>query len=241
MSYATLILGESGTGKTASLRGIDPAKALLIQPIKKPLPFRSTGWTFVRTAVEQVPLQNGKTIEKTRRLSGGNILVSTDIPFILQSMFETSKPIIIIDDWQYFLSFKMMALRTIGGYDKWNTIGGCGFDLAKAASDLGDEKRVYVLAHTAKDEGGITRIKTIGKMLDEKIVIEGMFTTVLRTVVDQGRYLFRTHNSGFDTVKSPMGLFDTDEINNDLAVVDAALCEYYGITTNTPENKDPAK
>ena len=75
-------------------------------------------------------------------------------------------------------------------------------------------------------------------MLDEKIVIEGMFTTVLRTTVDQGKYLFRTHNSGFDTVKSPLGMFTEDEIDNDLASVDAAIVEYYGISNESSPNKE---
>ena len=88
---------------------------------------------------------------------------------------------------------------------------------------------------------GVTRIKTIGQMLDEKIVIEGMFTTVLRTAVDQGKYLFRTHNSGFDTVKSPLGMFEEDEIDNDLAEVDKAICEYYGISTPTEESAKESK
>lgn len=239
MSYATLILGESGSGKTCSLRNIDPNAALLIQPIKKPLPFRSSGWYFVKTAIDRVE-KDGRTYESTRRLTGGNILVSDDIPFLIGSMQETSKPIIIIDDWQYFLSFKMMALRAVGGYDKWTTIGGCGFDLAKAASELSDEKRVYILAHSVT-ENGVTRVKTVGKVLDEKIVIEGMFTTVLRTVVDQGRYLFRTHNTGFDTVKSPLGLFEKDEIDNDLAAVDAAICDFYHINSTTENDQEEPK
>lgn len=237
MSYATLILGESGTGKTTSLRNLDPSKTLLIQPVKKPLPFKAEGWKFVQLGTETVKNKQGKEVEVPKRLTNGNILFSTNVPFIIKSMHETTKQIIVIDDWQYFLSFKMMALRNVGGYDKWNQIGGCGFDLARIASELDDSKRVYVLAHsTIRD--GITRIKTVGQMLDEKIVIEGMFTTVLRTTVDQGKYLFRTHNSGFDTVKSPLGMFTEDEIDNDLASVDAAIVEYYGISNESSPNKE---
>nr|WP_320410300.1 hypothetical protein [Candidatus Hamiltonella defensa] len=73
-------------------------------------------------------------------------------------------------------------------------------------------------------------MKTVGKLLDEKITLEGMFTTVLRTCVKDGRYLLSTQNNGFDTVKSPMGLFDSPEIDNDLSFVDAALCDYYQLT-----------
>lgn len=225
MSYACLILGESGTGKTCSLRNLDPKKCLLIQPVRKPLPFKSTGWKHIQLESKRERVDN-KIVTSYRRLNGGNILCCTDIQYLIQSMHETTRPIIIIDDWQYFLSFSMMDMRYDRGYDKWTEIGGRGFDLAKASSELSDEKRVYILAHT-QTEGGHTRIKTIGKLLDEKIVIEGMFTTVLRTQVINGQYLFSTQNNGADTVKSPMGMFDSPDIENDLAAVDAAICDYY--------------
>ena len=224
MSYGTLVLGESGSGKTASLRNLDPAKCLLIQPVRKPLPFRSKGW---------------------KELSAGNpgsIFVADDATRIVNAMKKSHKDIIIVDDWQYVLANLFMATREERGYDKFTAIGGAGFDIAKAASELDPDKRVYVLAHTQTDDSdGITRIKTLGKMLSEKIVVEGMFTTVLRTIVDGGHYGFRTHNSGSDTVKSPMGLFDEDVIDNDLAAVDKAICEYYGISTPAEESAKESK
>ena len=76
---------------------------------------------------------------------------------------------------------------------------------------------------------GREKCKTIGKMLDEKITVEGMFTVVLKTHVQDGRYTFLTHNSGFDTVKTPLGMFEDDEIDNDLAMVDAAIREFYNL------------
>lgn len=213
MSFACLILGESGTGKTASLRNFNPAKTLLIQPIRKPLPFRAAGWTEI----------HGKN-------TGGNIYVSADPTKILLTMQRAPHPIIVLDDWQYVLAAMFMAKRNVKGYDKFSEIGAAGYDLALAASQLPLHKRVYILSHTETDDYGVTRIKTLGRMLSEKIVVEGMFTTVLRTEVDAGRYFFRTHNNGSDTVKSPLGMFEDDRIENDLAAVDARICEYYGIT-----------
>jgi hypothetical protein len=98
-----------------------------------------------------------------------------------------------------------------------------------AAGQLDGPKRVYILAHTQEDESGRVKVKTIGKLLDEKITMEGLLTIVLRTAVINGTYLFSTQNSGLDTVKTPMQMFDTDHIPNDLADVDRAICSYYQI------------
>lgn len=215
MSYACLVLGESGTGKTCSLRNLDPKNTLLIQPVRKPLPFRSTGWKEIK--------QKG---------DGNNILVCSNPQAIINCMHASPFDVIVVDDWQYILASMYMAARNVKGFDKFTEIGGAGFDIAKAASELAENKRVYVLAHTTSDEFGNTRIKTLGKLLDDKIVVEGMFTTVLRTHVENGRYLFSTQNSGSDTVKSPMGMFSEKYIENDLAAIDQIICDYYGITTN---------
>lgn len=220
MSYATLVLGESGTGKTCSLRNLDPKNTLLIQPVRKPLPFRSTGWKEIK--------QKG---------DGNNILVCSNPQAIINCMHASPFDVIVVDDWQYILASMYMAARNVKGFDKFTEIGGAGFDIAKAASELGENKRVYVLAHTTSDEFGNTRIKTLGKLLDDKIVVEGMFTTVLRTHVENGRYLFSTQNSGSDTVKSPMGMFSEKYIENDLAAIDRVICDYYGIT-NEKENEE---
>lgn len=218
MSYATLILGESGTGKTTSLRNIDPEQILLIQPHRKPLPFRAKGWKEIQSKGD-----------------GGNVFVSDDPTKIISAMQRTDRQIIVIDDWQYILANKFMARRNDKGFDKFVDIGGAGFDICKAASLLANTKRVYILAHTQQDDLGNIRIKTLGKLLDDKIVVEGMFTTVLRTKVDNGNYLFQTQNSGSDTVKSPMGMFENDFIDNDLNEVDKTICEYYEIETKKTE------
>lgn len=219
MSYATLILGESGTGKTASLRNLDPKRTLLIQPVRKPLPFRSKDWHEIKAKGD-----------------GGNIFVCADAQKIVGAMHLTDRDIVIIDDWQYILSSQFMARRSEKSYDKFTDIGGAGYDIVKAAAELPANKRVYVLAHTATDDMGNIHVKTLGKLLDDKIVIEGMFTTVLRTFVDPGTgYFFLTHNNGHDTVKSPMGMFKENQIENDLSSVDATICDYYGIGSQNEE------
>ena len=109
MSYGTLVLGESGSGKTASLRNLDPTKCLLIQPIRKPLPFRSPGWKEVRAKGD-----------------GGNIFVCADAAKIVTAMHRAPQDIIIIDDWQYVLASMFMATRDVKGYDTFTAIGGAG-------------------------------------------------------------------------------------------------------------------
>jgi len=209
MSISALILGESGTGKSTSLRNLDPAQTLLIQSIRKPLPFRSSDWKPVK--------------------EGGNIIVTDQAADIIKAMRKTARQVIVIDDWQYILANEYMRRTDETGYQKFTDIGRKAWDILSAASDLDSGKRVYILAHTQSDEHGRSHIKTVGKMLDEKITPEGMFSIVLNTVVQNGNYLFATQNNGANTTKSPLGLFADDLIDNDLAAVDAAIFTYYGL------------
>ena len=147
-------------------------------------------------------------------------------------MQRTTKEVIVIDDFQYLLANEFMRRVTDqetgnGAFAKYNEIARHAWDVLMASSSLPDNKRVYILSHTNTDDFGKTKIKTIGKLLDEKIVMEGLVTIVLRTFVQNGNYLFSTQNSGSDTVKSPIGLFYDELIENDLAAVDAAIFNYY--------------
>lgn len=210
MSIATLILGQSGTGKSTSLRSMDASQTLLIQTIRKPLPFRSKGWAY-----------------RSKEQPAGNIFVTDSSNEIIAIMRKTQRKVIVLDDFQYMLANEFMRRSDERGFDKFTEIGRHAWDVLSAAGTLADDVRVYVLSHTEEDQSGTTKIKTIGKMLDEKITCEGMFTIVLRTDVTDGEYTFTTRNNGRDTVKSPMGLFDADRIPNDLAFVDGAVTAFY--------------
>lgn len=210
MSIAAFILGESGTGKSTSLRNLNPADTLLIQSIKKPLPFRSKGWAYVSK-------------------EGGNMIVSDQSAQIIAAMQKTRRPVIVLDDYQYILANEFMRRTEERGYDKFTEIGRHAWDILCAASALPDHVRVYILSHTETSETGRIKAKTIGRMLDEKITLEGMLSIVMRTCIVNGQYLFATRNNGMDTVKTPLGLFESEHIENDLAAVDAAIVEYYNL------------
>lgn len=217
MSISTMILGESGTGKSTSLRNLDPQHTLLIQTVSKPLPFRSSEWK-----------------KCTKENPAGSVLVTDNSASIVQAMGRTKREIIVIDDFQYLLANEFMRRVTDheagnSAFAKYNEIARHAWDVLMASTSLPEYKRVYILSHTSTDDFGKTKIKTIGKLLDEKIVMEGLVTIVLRTQVQNGNYLFSTRNSGSDTVKSPLGLFDEEMIDNDLATVDSQIFNYYGL------------
>ena len=116
------------------------------------------------------------------------------------------------------------------GFQKFTDIGRNFWALVKMVSDdLSPNIIVYFLGHVARDENGHEHLKTIGKLLDEKITVEGLFSIVLKTSVQDGKYQFRTQTNGADTVKSPIGMFETAEIDNDLKLVDEAIRRYWEI------------
>lgn len=210
MSIATLILGQSGTGKSTSLRNLNPNDVLLIQAVRKPLPFRSADW-------------------KALNADGGSIYVTDNAEQIIKIMRKSSRKIIIIDDMQYIMANEYMRRSNETGFSKFTEIGRKTWEIFTEASNLADDVRVYMLSHIEQNDQGFTKIKTIGKMLDEKITLEGLVTVCLQTAVINEQYVFMTKNNGQNTVKSPIGLFESDHIENDLNFVDQEICTYYGI------------
>ena len=136
---------------------------------------------------------------------------------------------IVVDDFQYVMANEFMRRSTERGYDKFTDIARHAWDIANVVRDLPNDVIVYVLCHTDTDPDGFEKLKTIGKLLDEKIVLEGMSTIVLKTAVVDGQYMFLTQNNGHDTVKSPAGMFPTYAIDNDLKYVDDKIRNYYEI------------
>ena len=208
MAQKILIMGESGTGKSTSLRNLDPEITAVVNPVGKPLPFKSSNGKFT--------MLNNET-------------KSSNITAWMKGQAKAGKKILIVDDFQYLLSIPYMNRIHEGGWDKWNDFGDDYFKLIDVCADLPADVRVYYLSHCETLENGITTIKLIGKLLREKITIEGLFTIVLRTSVIDQKYFFLTQNSGKDTVKSPMGMFSEYAVENDLAYIDDKVCNYYEI------------
>lgn len=205
MAEKILIMGESGTGKSTSIRNCDPNITAIINPVGKPLPFRGA--------------KNFDTLD--------GVTDSDVITDYMKKAANNGKKIIIIDDFQYILAIPFMNRIKENGWDKYNDFGANYFKIIDICKDLPADVCVYYLTHCETLESGLTTVKLIGKLLREKITVEGLFTIVLKTGVSEGKYYFFTQNSGKDTVKSPLGMFDAFSIDNDLAYVDAKIRNYY--------------
>ena len=205
MAQMLLIMGESGTGKSTSMRNCDPATTAVVNPVGKPLPFKGK-FTMLNSEVE-----------------------SRKICKFMKEQVAAGKKLLVVDDFQYILSVPYMNRIKENGWDKWNDFGANYFEIIEVCKELPDDVVVAYMTHTETLENGVTTIKLIGKLLREKITIEGLFTIVLRTGVNEGKYYFYTQNSGKDTVKSPMGMFPAYAIDNDLNYVADKIRNFYEV------------
>lgn len=210
MAIVTLILGKSGSGKSASLRNLDKENTAVIKIIEKPLPFKG-GDKF-----------KGKTTDNWEQ--------------VLHLARSCNSKVVVIDDFQYMLANEFMRRAKETGFAKFTDIGLHAWSVLSGLASAQSDKRIYVLSHTDENDQGHSKMKTIGKMLDDKITLEGIVTIVLRATVEDGKHVFRTKNDGTDTTKAPMGMFDGDHVENDLALVDQAICEYYEINNEVKTN-----
>ena len=217
MGTSIMILGESGRGKSRSIKNLNPEETLVIKSISKPFPFRSAEWK-----------------QFDAKAKTGSVW-STDSYNVIKQAIRGAKSlgknIIVIDDAQYLMANEFMNKSSQKGYDKFTEIAKNMWELITTANEECDEDvRVYFLQHTETTNDGNTKAKTIGKMLDEKITIEGMVTVVLNAEMENQKYFFTTQNNGANTCKSPEEMFETFRVDNDLLQVDNAICDYYGYT-----------
>jgi hypothetical protein len=198
MGIPVMILGESGSGKSTSMRNFDISEIGIFNVASKPLPFR----------------------KKLNKVDGATY------DLIARALTKPTLKRYVIDDSQYLMAFEMFDKAKITGYGKFtdmalNFKGLIDFVIKNTPADC----IVYFLHHTQKTEFGI-KAKTVGKMLDDQLTVEGLFSIVLRTKYENGKYSFVTQTDGTDTVKSPIEMFDK-EIDNDLKLVDEKIREYW--------------
>lgn len=203
MAQKLLIMGESGTGKSTSLRNCDPETTAVINPVGKPLPFKN----------HFEMLNNEVDAQKIIRY--------------MKEQCAAGKKLLVVDDFQYILAIPYMNRIKETGWDKYNDFGSNYFEIINCCKDLPDDVVVAYMTHLETLDNGLTTVKLIGKLLREKITIEGLFTCVLRTGVNEGKYYFYTQNSGKDTVKSPLGMFPVYAIDNDLNYVVDKIRNFY--------------
>ena len=202
MGIGILIMGQSGSGKTTSLRNLKNAG--IINVYGKALPFKTVS-------------------------PGLKIIKEDNCDTIIGILNSAKTNIIVIDDFQGLLVTQFMDRAKELGYHKFTDMALGYYNVIKKVQNIPNKKRVYFLSHLDTDSRGYEKVKTIGKLLDEKVTVDGLFTIVLKACVKENKYYFQTHNSGYDTVKSPLGMFQEDFITNYNSVIDTIICDYYGI------------
>lgn len=205
MGIPVLLLGKSGSGKSASLRNFQPGEVGIINVLGKPLPFKGKLPSVVTD--------------------------SYDMVYAVISKSKTDS--IVIDDAGYLMTNQFMRGHASTGagnaiFSFYNDLGDRFWSLVRfVVEQTLENKIVYFIMHEDKNDFGDIKPKTIGKMLDEKVCVEGMFTIVIRSVLSNGKHVFKTQTDGFDVCKTPIGMFEQSEIDNDLKLVDTTIREYY--------------
>lgn len=202
MGIPVLILGESGSGKSASLRNFEPADVSIFNVAAKPLPFK-----------KKLPVKS-----------------TSDYGVICQGIQQSQKKAFVIDDSQYLLCFESFAKAKETGYGKYTDMALHFYNLVQfVIRQTPPDVIVYFLHHTDTDGNtGKVKAKTMGKMLDNQLTLEGLFSIVLMAYTDGKKHVFVTQSDGMTTCKSPMEMFPA-EIDNDLKAVDQAIRTYYEI------------
>ena len=208
MGVPVLVLGASGSGKSTSMRNMGDDVGVF-NVASKALPFR-------------------------RKLK---VINTNDYNKICRVLTENSLKKYVIDDSQYLMAFEQLARAKETGFQKYTDMGLHFANLVNTAiNQTTYDTIVYFLHHVEKDENGFTKAKTVGKLIDNWITLEGLFPIVLLCWTDGKQHKFITQSDGFTTAKSPMDMFST-EIDNDLAFVDKTIREYYEFENNESEEK----
>lgn len=212
MGVAVLILGESGSGKSASMRNFNSEDVRVLNVASKPFPFRNVN-------------KLKKADKATYAMIKGGVSSGQSLSYV-------------IDDAQYLMAFESFEKANETGYTKFTLMAKNYEEMLRyIQEDTSPDTIVYIMQHIDTDENGKVKAKTLGKMLDQQLTIEGLFTIVLLAKADEKRHYFVTQSDGTNPCKSPIGMFDDIEIDNDLKIVDDTIREYYGLKSQ-PKAKE---
>ena len=204
MGVAVLVLGASGSGKSASMRNFKENDVRILNVASKPLPFRNVN-------------KLKKADKATYAMIKGAVKSGQTLSYV-------------VDDAQYLMAFESFDKINETGYSKFSAMAKNYEDMLRTIQeDTPPDTIVYIMQHIDKDEDGNIKAKTLGKMLDQQLTIEGLFSIVLLAKAEERRHFFVTQSDGTNPCKSPMGMFDEIEIDNDLKMVDDTIREYYGM------------
>lgn len=212
MGIPVIIYGKSGAGKSRSIKGFKSDEIYLVNVLGKPLPFKGSF----------------KYVSNT-----------DNVQTIMAGLSKMSTKVAVVDDFGYIMT--NLFMRGHGGGDQFklfNTIGDAVWSFINfiQSAAVAEDAIVYLILHEDINEDGSSKLRTIGKLLDQKVCIEGMATVVLRATVKGGRHIFQTQSDGTSIAKSPEGMFAGEEIDNDLKQVDTAIRAYWGLKAGKEKN-----
>ncbi len=225
MAQGVLIIAESGAGKSTSIENLDPKETFIINVANKPLPFK--GWKS-KYKLWSKDTPDGNMYDKANPES-----IEAALKYVSDKRPEIKT--VVVDDFQYMSSFEFFDKADEKGYEKFTKIGAHLARVARMPKDLRSDLIIFFLTHAEEstDMEGKRKFKakTIGKMVDEKLTLEGLFSIVLFGKVKKDkegnlRYVFETQTTGENTCKSPRGMFATFEINNDLEFVRQSIMDF---------------
>lgn len=227
MSNAVLILGESGVGKSTSIRTLNPEETFIINVIGKNLPFKGAKSKYK-------PLSSDG-LEGNYYATDDNNTIKRVVNLVNTKRLDIKN--LVIDDFGYTITNSFMRKASQRGYDKFVELAKDMFDILEIISNVREDLYCFVMMHTENDANGKAKPKTVGKMIDQYVCIEGKFTTVVHGVVSDDHYQFIVNNDNQHMAKSPMGMFETDSIGNDLQYVRDRMLAYFNEDINLEETK----
>lgn len=198
MARLIFVLGNSGTGKTSSLRNLTKEEVSVVSVAGKEIP--------VKTDIKQV-------VAKTPAA-------------VIELINKSSKPIVVIDDANYLMSFETFDRSQEQGWQKFTDIADGAYKMFKAAIEKDSKQNFYFFAHLEDNDSGLVQYKTLGQTIRNNLVPEGLTNIVVQSAVDMGDFVFKVKTDG-KGVKTPLGMFDTEAIDNDLKLLDTKIREFY--------------